>query len=120
MLTGDSSDNIIGCGEKQNLIYKSGAKQGQAYRKRVGVGPKEADEILDSVASNQYDARVLVEYINRFGTFKGVQKYYTAFNLVYILRDLSEAEHFGETEDILIATPWNKEETLKEENEPIF
>ena len=46
MLTGDTTDNIIGCGKKIILTYKSGAKAGQEYLRRQGVGPVAADKIL--------------------------------------------------------------------------
>lgn len=46
MLTGDRTDNILGCGVQKPGVYKTGAKKGQSYTKRDGVGPKEADELL--------------------------------------------------------------------------
>lgn len=95
MLTGDSGDNIIGCGKKTLLVYKSGIKEGETYEKRVGVGPKAADEILDSVKPTQYYARVLMEYISKYGNFEGIRKFHETFNLVYILRYASESALCG-------------------------
>lgn len=46
MLTGDSTDNIIGCGKKEESVYKTGKKKGQVYTRRVGVGPAGADKLL--------------------------------------------------------------------------
>ena len=46
VLTGDRTDNILGCGKQVEKVYKSGKKIGQAYVTRDGVGPKEAEEIL--------------------------------------------------------------------------
>lgn len=46
LLTGDSTDNILGCGEKRLHVYKTGKKAGQEYMKRVGIGPKQADGII--------------------------------------------------------------------------
>ena len=46
LLVGDSTDNIIGCGSRVEAVYKSGAKAGEPYTKRKGVGPKKALKIL--------------------------------------------------------------------------
>lgn len=48
VLTGDDTDNILGCGEKVEGRYKTGKKAGQLRVKREGVGPMEADKILDA------------------------------------------------------------------------
>lgn len=64
-------------------------------KRRIGVGEVEAIAILDEVMPSQYPTRVLVEYINRYGHFLGVNKYHETFNLVYILRDIVQAEYHG-------------------------
>lgn len=46
VLTGDRTDNIMGCGVATAGVYKSGAKEGQPYVKRKGIGPVEAEAIL--------------------------------------------------------------------------
>jgi len=46
LLIGDSTDYIVGCGSRVEAVYKSGAKAGQAYIARKGVGPKAAVKIL--------------------------------------------------------------------------
>lgn len=46
MLTGDPTDYIVGCGKRVPSVYKSGAKIGQSYIRRKGVGAKEAYNIL--------------------------------------------------------------------------
>ena len=45
-LTGDSTDHILGCAYREECTYKSGAKIGQQYTKRVGIGPVEAYNLL--------------------------------------------------------------------------
>lgn len=51
LLTGDSTDGVIGCGKQITAMYKSGAKAGQKYSKRGGVGAIEAFEILNGCTS---------------------------------------------------------------------
>ncbi len=46
MLIGDSTDNIIGCGERVVAKYKTGVNAGVEYTKRKGVGPKAALKII--------------------------------------------------------------------------
>ncbi len=53
MLTGDSTDHILGCGRRELKVYKSGEKEGQEYTRRVGVGPKKAVSLLDEGTSIQ-------------------------------------------------------------------
>jgi hypothetical protein len=68
LLTGDTTDNILGCGKRVDGVYKSGKRQGQSYRKRKGVGPKRAEEIVRGV-NEELDLFRLVcgEYIKVFG-----------------------------------------------------
>lgn len=72
----------------------------EQVQRREGVGPAEAEEILDAVKPTQYPGRVLVEYINRFGQFMGVNKFHETFNLVFILRDMNQAMYHGYSGDI--------------------
>ncbi len=51
LLTGDSTDGVIGCGKQVQAMYKSGAKAGQSYSKREGVGAIEAYETLKDCTS---------------------------------------------------------------------
>lgn len=81
MLLGDTADNIIGCGEKQLKVYKSGAKKGQEYYAREGVKPKEVDEILQT----PIDLAVFEEYITRFGLSKGVFNFARTFRALKML-----------------------------------
>lgn len=68
MLTGDSTDNIIGCGKKEEGVYKSGKKIGQAYLRRKGVGPKAAENLL-RMAEDEREMLSIVyrEYVKVFG-----------------------------------------------------
>lgn len=61
MLTGDRTDNILGCGVMKPGVYKTGAKKGQAYVKRDGVGPKEADELLAPCNKNTVEMAKVVK-----------------------------------------------------------
>lgn len=68
MLTGDGTDGVIGCGVREEKIYKSGAKCGQTYMKRDGVGAVAAFELLDKTTSYTEGLKaVIAQYILRFG-----------------------------------------------------
>lgn len=68
LLTGDPTDGIIGCGYKEERVYKTGAKAGQVYEKRNGVGAIEAFECLEKI-DNYADGlnAVAAKYIMHFG-----------------------------------------------------
>ncbi len=53
LLIGDSTDNILGCGKKEDAVWKSGERAGQAYRRRKGVGEVAADKLLFSCTNEQ-------------------------------------------------------------------
>lgn len=67
-LTGDSTDGVMGCGVSETKMYKTGAKAGEEYQKRVGVGAVEAFELLDKI-DNYADGlkAVATQYLLRFG-----------------------------------------------------
>lgn len=68
LLIGDSTDGVIGCGVRELKIYKTGAKAGQEYYKRDGVGAVESFELLDKTTSYQEGLqKVIAAYIMRFG-----------------------------------------------------
>lgn len=68
MLTGDSTDNIMGCGYRVDKIYKTGAKKGQPYRTRQGVGPKTAEgTLINCKNTKDYFKLVRELYIKTFG-----------------------------------------------------
>ena len=62
MLTGDSTDHILGCGKRELTTYKSGAKKGQEYYKRKGIGPKAALKLLDGCSLDDALDIVVAEY----------------------------------------------------------
>ena len=47
LLTGDSTDYILGCGTRVEKVYKTGAKAGQEYIARQGIGPGAAYKLLN-------------------------------------------------------------------------
>lgn len=67
LLTGDTTDGIMGCGVSEKKIYQSGAKCGQEYEKRVGVGAVEAFELLEKVTSYPEGLDIVAtQYLLRF------------------------------------------------------
>lgn len=68
LLTGDTTDGVMGCGISEKKIYKSGAKAGQEYFKRCGVGALEAYELLQGIDNYAEGLRaVATQYVLRFG-----------------------------------------------------
>ena len=68
LLTGDSTDNILGCGQRVDGIYKSGGRKGQPYRKRKGVGPKCAEKLIQGINKEEDLFRIICgQYIKQFG-----------------------------------------------------
>lgn len=68
LLIGDSTDGIIGCGERVPKVYKTGAKAGQSYEKREGVGATEAYDLLhDSESYGEALERAIGKYQEYFG-----------------------------------------------------
>lgn len=68
LLTGDGTDGIIGCGIREKKVYKSGAKCGQEYMKRDGVGAIAAYEMLAHVNSYAEGLSIVqTQYLLRFG-----------------------------------------------------
>lgn len=89
LLTGDSTDNIMGCGIKQTMVYKTGAKAGQEYEKRVGIGPKKAEQLLaECHTEEEKQALCLAEYNKVFGEGKGLMKMIQAARLVHMVREM--------------------------------
>jgi len=84
-LIGDSTDGIIGCGKRTSLVYKSGAKKGQTYTKRVGVTPKQAQALIDS-CSTEDEAEAIVEFeYNKL--FQSKAKFIQQMRLVHMVRE---------------------------------
>lgn len=67
LLTGDPTDGVMGCGVAVDKIYKSGAKCGEKYTKRDGVGAVEAFELLNNCTSYAEGLKIVAtQYILRF------------------------------------------------------
>jgi hypothetical protein len=88
MLTGDSTDHVVGCGERVPKVYKTGAKAGQTRLVREGVGPKEAAQIIASTDGSRTEmhVRVLQEYERRFGS-TGAARFHENGTLLWIMRE---------------------------------
>lgn len=68
LLIGDPTDGVMGCGKLVDKVYKTGAKAGQAYTKREGVGPVEAFELLEHAITYQRCMEiVMAQYRHCFG-----------------------------------------------------
>ena len=67
LLTGDNTDHIVGCGQRKEAEYKSGAKKGEKYIKRFGVGPKAAVKlILEAAMTNpENPGEVMLEAVKK-------------------------------------------------------
>lgn len=69
MLTGDySTDGIMGCGELEEYVGKSGRYAGQVRHRRKGVGPKGADKLLDGKSPTECNDTVCEQYKLQFGS----------------------------------------------------
>ena len=62
LLIGDSTDNIMGCGYREQAIYQSGVKKGMPYHRRRGVGREEADNILMTCHNEREMYELALEY----------------------------------------------------------
>ena len=90
LLTGDSTDHIVGCGLRELTVYKSGAKKGQEYYKRKGVGPKKALALLADLDLDAALDVVVEEYKKIHGDSWQVELE-TQANLLFMIR-----EQYGE------------------------
>lgn len=64
LLIGDSTDHIVGCGKRVEAVYKSGAKKGETYIKRQGIGPKAAVKIITEAVMNKGKLPLLAATLN--------------------------------------------------------
>ena len=94
LLIGDSTDHIVGCGRRERAVYKSGAKKGQEYIVRKGVGSGAALKILYNahlyaggrpVLDVALEA-VIAEYKKVFGE-DWQENLETQANLLYMVRE---------------------------------
>ena len=93
MLTGDSTDYIVGCGIREKAVWKSGARKGQEYLKRNGLGEMAATKILLGAIMNKCDLdsntatleAVKRQYQLKFGA-SSLDKLEEQANLLYMTR----------------------------------
>ena len=84
LLTGDTGDNILGCGDKVAKVYGPKAKKaGESYEARVGVGPVEAEKIIGEGISISDIFRV---YAEKYGPMPGSIRFEEVQQLIYMLR----------------------------------
>jgi len=87
MLTGDTTDWIVGCGVRVPKKYKSGAKKGQDYVAREGVGPGAAYDMLVKSGSVEAALKVVIhQYALRFKD-AWQEKLETQANLLFMVRE---------------------------------
>ena len=151
VLTGDSGDDIVGCGEIKPVymgtkkLIESGAfpvdknderafptkaardrhiKQLQKdaltdegiakmlkdkfdlepEMRRVGVGPKDAEAILDHADKHEllsYQGVIMDKFMEMFGVRRGVDKYYESWSLIMMVPDFNYAASLGEDMSLL-------------------
>lgn len=87
MLTGDSTDHILGCGKRVDAVYKSGAKKGESYIKRQGVGPGAAIKLLDKANSLQCALDIVVEQYKKVHNDDWQEHLETQANLLFMVRE---------------------------------
>mgnify|MGYP003654153288 CR=1 FL=1 len=86
MLIGDNTDYIVGCGQRLPHVYKSGAKEGQEYIKRVGIGNKKALKMLDGKTLEQALEVVIGAYKDEFAD-EWQENLETQANLLFMVRE---------------------------------
>tara|TARA_R110000737_G_scaffold37736_3_gene57591 strand:- start:2983 stop:3888 length:906 start_codon:yes stop_codon:yes gene_type:complete len=86
MLTGDSTDHIVGCGKRVPAMYKSGAKKGQSYVKRQGVGPKAALNLLVAAGTLENALEVVIEEYKKIHGKDWQSQLETQANLLFMVR----------------------------------
>lgn len=68
LLIGDGTDGVIGCGVRESVQVKTGAKAGEWKEKRVGVGAVTSYELLKKTTSyKEALQKVILEYKKVFG-----------------------------------------------------
>jgi len=67
LLVGDGADYIVGCGHRATAVWKTGAKAGQEYIRRKGVGHKQACKALIGLELDAAQAVVEDFYELEFG-----------------------------------------------------
>ena len=86
LLMGDSTDHIVGCGKRLPAVYKSGARKGEEYVKRSGVGPMAALKLLEGLSPPEAKKQVARAYRAEFGNaWKYMME--TQANLLWMSRE---------------------------------
>lgn len=88
VLTGDGTDNILGCAIKVEAQWgpTHKTKPNEKYMKRQGIGKVTAEKLLLKFKPTQWYAVVLSQYIKMFGRHDGILKFTENFRLIYLLR----------------------------------
>jgi hypothetical protein len=168
VLTGDSGDDIVGCGEIKPVymgtkkLIESGAfpvdkndekcfptkvsrdkhiKQLQKDAltdkklasmlkekfdlvpelRRVGVGPKDAEAILDHADKHEllsYQGVIMDKFMEMFGVRRGVDKYFESWSLIMMVPDFNYAAELGE--DMSLLTPVYSKPEVEEDYDDEF
>lgn len=89
LLCGDASDNILGCGVREEATYKSGEKKGEKYLRRSGITPKVAKAFIEAYKEDRLlmIPRVLQYYIEAFGEAMGVRRFSDTYRMIRMLDD---------------------------------
>jgi 5'-3' exonuclease len=85
LLIGDTADYIVGCGNRVSRVYKSGAKKGQPYVARSGVGPKKAYKAL---MTSKDPLQTVIDFYRLTFKDKWQEKLETQAGLLYMGREL--------------------------------
>lgn len=110
LLTGDPTDGIMGCGARERAVYNSGAKKGQEYVKRKGVGGKAAVELLKGIQSEREGLGIVYwQYVERFGKQDALSKMVEQGRLLYMIRE-TRVDDLGQMEALL----WHPNPKVKE------
>lgn len=99
VLTGDSNDNVIGCGKKVPAIWQSGPKKGESYMKRVGVGPKEALKLI------KFDDKLIPTFKyaakqEKISLDSWIHSFYKAYHTIRLLHTLEELNKFTDKKEV--------------------
>jgi len=89
VLTGDGTDNILGCAIKVEHTWGPNhkTKPNEKYMKRQGVGEAAAKKLLNQFKPTQWYAVVMSQYMKMFGRHNGILKFTENFRLIYLLRE---------------------------------
>jgi len=90
LLTGDGADYIIGCGVRETKVYKSGAKAGQQYQARSGIGPAKAMGLLDGCSCATEMLQVVKDCYKKVHGEDYIHHLEVQGNLLYMAREYDE------------------------------